>query len=165
MNLLKYHHQVFDNGNIASIVEMQPQQRTLLIKDVPTKIKFEHTAFVFQYQKISQGFYWRNHLRIVCRNRPFNSLNDDCLAFPTESTEGFSCLDHKWDNYIFPCVNSLLGTMLDLWLNSNHFSYSSSYTTASIATYLHPSHLQGKWLENCPVRLKSLLHTVGPTLR
>lgn len=128
-------HSLNQNGVFNTILTMEPQNRSIFIRDFKSKkikkVWFPHLAFILKYKKIMRGFLWEGQpkqaLRILCSPQPFSSLKDVCYPCPTEHHQGgISCLDHSYDNSIFPTIKTLLGTVLDIWWNSTHTLWYSS---------------------------------------
>lgn len=125
-------HGLKENDNWGlTIFTSEPQQRSIITHGSyrnenirKTRLWFPHTAFIFQYRQVEDGFYFGGlydcSLRVVVRNEPFTSPHNVFRRSPTEPRRSaLVCTPHLWDR-VFPSLNLMFGTILNVFWNIDH---------------------------------------------
>lgn len=117
-------HKSFDDGSYISLLQSEPQVRTLLIGDSHHTLKFPYMYFLFKYNKFLDNYYYggihKNGLALFFTSKPIKFL-DNCNIFMSPTDYCFRvCTDHKFDGTIYKSPEELMGTIINLWWNSRH---------------------------------------------
>jgi hypothetical protein len=131
---LRYHND--ESNPCMTVFTMEPQHRSILLYQrlkssygfAPMGVPFPHLVFILSYRPVPGGFMFPGvygiGLRVLASPEPITSYDDKLAVCPTEYPYphlGVVCTDHRWDNVVFPDVETLTGTIIDLWWNTIHY--------------------------------------------
>lgn len=121
------------SDNCLSLLEFEPQKRTIFYRDYnysnKTKLitlDFPYLYFLFNYKRVPNGYLYKGErgsaLSVFLSDNSIKSLDDLIYCSPTEHLpNGVSCTDHSLDNSVYETPELLMSKILESWFGTPHF--------------------------------------------